>query len=172
MTAEKFKSELLPKKNKLFRLALFLLKNREEAEDTVQEIYLKLWDMRDSLNKYSNMEAVMMTMTRNRCLDKLKTKREKFGSFNEEINKQPLINPMEQSIQKDMIKQVKELMERLPEQQKTILHLRDVEGYEYKEIKEITGFELNYIRVNLSRARKSIKESLLKLQKNELQYNR
>jgi len=172
MTAEKFKSELLPKKNKLFRLALFLLKNREEAEDTVQEIYLKLWDMRDSLNKYSNMEAVMMTMTRNRCLDKLKTKREKFGSFNEEINKQPLINPMEQSIQKDMIKQVKELMERLPEQQKTILHLRDVEGYEYKEIKEITGFELNYIRVNLSRARKSIKESLLKLQENELQYNR
>jgi RNA polymerase sigma-70 factor (ECF subfamily) len=172
MTAEKFKSELLPKKNKLFRLALFLLKNREEAEDTVQEIYLKLWDMRDSLNKYSNMEAVMMTMTRNRCLDKLKTKREKFGSLNEEINKQPLINPMEQSIQKDMIKQVKELMERLPEQQKTILHLRDVEGYEYKEIKEITGFELNYIRVNLSRARKSIKESLLKLQENELQYNR
>ena len=79
---------------------------------------------------------------------------------------------MEQSIQKDMIKQVKELMERLPEQQKTILHLRDVEGYEYKEIKEITGFELNYIRVNLSRARKSIKESLLKLQENELQYNR
>jgi RNA polymerase sigma-70 factor (ECF subfamily) len=172
MTVEKFKSELLPKKNKLFRLALFLLKNREEAEDTVQEIYLKLWDMRDSLNKYSNMEAVMMTMTKNRCLDKLKTKREKFGSFNEEINKQPLINPMEQSIQKDMIKQVKELMERLPEQQKTILHLRDVEGYEYKEIKEITGFELNYIRVNLSRARKSIKESLLKLQENELQYNR
>jgi len=172
MTVEKFKSELLPKKNKLFRLALFLLKNREEAEDTVQEIYLKLWDMRDSLNKYSNMEAVMMTMTKNRCLDKIKTKREKFGSFNEEINKQSLINPMEQSIQKDMIKQVKELMERLPEQQKTILHLRDVEGYEYKEIKEITGFELNYIRVNLSRARKSIKESLLKLQENELQYNR
>ena len=172
MTVEKFKSELLPKKNKLFRLALFLLKNREEAEDTVQEIYLKLWDMRNTLNKYSNMEAVMMTMTKNRCLDKIKTKREKFGSLNEEINKQPLINPMEQSIQKDMIKQVKELMERLPEQQKTILHLRDVEGYEYKEIKEITGFELNYIRVNLSRARKSIKESLLKLQENELQYNR
>ena len=172
MTVEKFKSELLPKKNKLFRLALFLLKNREEAEDTVQEIYLKLWDMRNTLNKYSNMEAVMMTMTKNRCLDKIKTKREKFGSFNEEINKQSLINPMEQSIQKDMIKQVKELMERLPEQQKTILHLRDVEGYEYQEIKEITGFELNYIRVNLSRARKSIKESLLKLQENELQYNR
>jgi len=168
MTTEEFKSELLPKKNKLFRLAIFLLKNREEAEDTVQEIFLKLWDMKESLGKYNNLEAVMMTMTRNRCLDKLKTKREKFGSLNEGINNQPYVSPMEHSIQQDMVKQVKQLMNRLPEQQKTILHLRDVEGYEYHEIKEITGFELNYIRVNLSRARKSIRESLLKLEENEL----
>ena len=168
MTTEEFKTELLPKKNKLFRLAFFLLKNREEAEDTIQEIYLKLWDMRNNLAKYNNIEAVMMTMTRNKCLDKLKAKREKYGSLNEEINNVPSISPMEQSIQKDMVARVKELMQLLPEQQKTILHLRDVEGYEYKEIKEITGFELNYIRVNLSRARKSIKESLLKLEENEL----
>lgn len=168
MTTEEFKTELLPKKNKLFRLAIFLLKNREEAEDTIQEVYLKLWDMRNSLSKYKNMEAVMMTMTRNKCLDKLKTKREKFVSLNEKINNQPSINPMEQSVQQDMVVRVKEFMNRLPEQQKTILHLRDVEGYEYKEIGEITGFELNYIRVNLSRARKAIKQSLLKLEENEL----
>lgn len=168
MTTEEFKTELLPKKNKLFRLAIFLLKNREEAEDTIQEVYLKLWDMRNNLSKYKNMEALMMTMTRNKCLDKLKTKREKFVSLNEKINNQPSINPMEQSVQQDMVVRVKEFMDRLPEQQKTILHLRDVEGYEYKEIKEITGFELNYIRVNLSRARKAIKQSLLKLEENEL----
>ncbi len=168
MTTEAFETELLPKKNKLFRLAIFLLKNREEAEDTIQEVYLKLWDMRNNLAKYNNMEAVMMTMTRNKCLDKLKAKREKYGSLNEDINNLPGISPMEQSIQKDMVVRVKELMELLPEQQKTILHLRDVEGYEYKEIKEVTGFELNYIRVNLSRARKSIKQSLLKLEENEL----
>jgi len=107
-------------------------------------------------------------MTRNRCLDKLKTKREKFSSLNEGINNQPYTSPMEQSIQQDMVKQVKVLMTKLPKQQKTILHLRDVEGYEYSEIKEITGFELNYIRVNLSRARKSIRESLIKLEENEL----
>ncbi len=168
MTTEEFKSELLPKKNKLFRLAIFLLKNREEAEDTVQEIFLKLWDIKDDLAKYNNIEAVMMTMTRNRCLDKLKTKREKFSSLNEGINNQPYTSPMEQTIQQDMVKQVRVLMQSLPEQQKTILHLRDIEGYEYNEIKEVTGFELNYIRVNLSRARKSIRESLLKLEENEL----
>ncbi len=172
MTAEEFKKELLPKKNKLFRLALYLLKNREEAEDVVQEIYLKLWDINKTLSKYSNIEAVMMTMTRNKCLDRLKTKREKFGSLNEETSRQPTVNPLEQSIQKDIVEHIKELMKQLPEQQKTILHLRDVEGYEYKEIKEITGFELNYIRVNLSRARKSIKESLLKIEANELRYHK
>jgi len=168
MTTEEFKRELLPKKNKLFRLAFFLLKNREEAEDTVQEVFLKLWDMGNSLSKYNNIEAVMMTMTRNKCLDKLKSKREKFGSLNVYTNNHPSINPDEQSIQKDMALRVKEFMNKLPEQQKTIIHLRDVEGYEYKEIKEITGFELNYIRVNLSRARKAIKESLIKLEENEL----
>ncbi|RLD90017.1 MAG: RNA polymerase subunit sigma-24 [Bacteroidetes bacterium] len=168
MTTEAFKLELLPKKDKLFRLAIFLLKNREEAEDTVQEIYLKLWDMKEQLGKYNNLEAVMMTMTRNRCLDKLKTKREKFASLNESINNQPYTSPMEQSIQQDMVKQVKVLMTKLPEQQKTIIHLRDVEGCEYKEIQEITGFDSNYIRVNLSRARKSIRESLIKLEENEL----
>lgn len=168
MTTEEFKSVLLPKKNKLFRLAIFLLKNREEAEDTVQEIYLKLWDMKEKLAKYNNIEAVMMTMTRNRCLDKLKTKREKFGSLNEEINSHSYISPMDRTIQEDMVVHVKAFLNQLPEQQKTILHLRDVEGYEYNEIKKITGFELNYIRVNLSRARKSIRESLLKLEENEL----
>ncbi len=168
MTTEEFTLKLLPKKDKLFRLAVFLLKNREEAEDTVQEVYLKLWDIKERLEKYNNMEAVMMTMTRNRCLDKLKTKREKFGSLNENINNQPYTSVMEQSVQKDMVMQARRFMDRLPEQQKTIIHLRDVEGYEYEEIKEITGFDLNYIRVNLSRARKSIRTSLIKLEENEL----
>ncbi len=168
MTTEEFTLKLLPKKDKLFRLAVFLLKNREEAEDTVQEIYLKLWKIKESLEKYNNMEAVMMTMTRNRCLDKLKTKREKFSSLNENINNQPYTSVMEQSVQQDMVVQAKQFMERLPEQQKTIIHLRDVEGYEYEEIKEITGFDLNYIRVNLSRARKAIRTSLIKLEENEL----
>ncbi len=168
MTTEEFTLKLLPKKDKLFRLAVFLLKNREEAEDAVQEIYLKLWSIKESLKKYNNMEAVMMTMTRNKCLDKLKTKREKFSSLNENINNQPYTSVMEQSVQQDMVAQAKQFMNRLPEQQKIIIHLRDIEGYEYEEIKEITGFDLNYIRVNLSRARKSIRTSLIKLEENEL----
>ena len=57
------------------------------------------------------------------------------------------------------------MMKKLPEQQKTIMHLRDVEGYDFKEIAEVTGFDGNYIRVNLSRARKKIREEIIKLEK-------
>ena len=75
MTPEEFKTRLLPVKNKLFRFALSLLQNRQEAEDSVQEVYIKMWKMRNDLGKYKSTEALMMTITRNHCLDKLKSKK-------------------------------------------------------------------------------------------------
>lgn len=169
MTAEEFKIELLPVKNKLFRLSFSLLGNKQEAEDTVQEAFLKIWDMRNNLNKYRSKEALLVTMTRNLCLDKLKSKKNKFASFNENINQHSSQNPMQLSEQSDTVKQVKSLIKTLPEQQKTIIHLRDIEGYDYNEILEITGFSLNYVRVNLSRARSKIREHILKIQNYETQ---
>jgi len=75
MDIEEFKIRLLPLKNKFYRLAMRLLYNREEAEDVVQDVFLKVWKMRDGLEKYRSVEALMMTMTRNMCLDKLKMKK-------------------------------------------------------------------------------------------------
>ena len=167
MTAEEFKIELLPAKNKLFRLSMRLLGNRQEAEDTVQEAFLKIWDMRHNLKKYRSKEALLVTMTRNLCLDKLKSKKNKFASLNENINHHISQNPLQISEQSDDVKLVKALIKTLPEQQKTIIHLRDIEGYNYNEILEITGFSLNYVRVNLSRARNKIREHILKIQNYE-----
>lgn len=169
MTAEEFKIELLPVKNKLFRLSMRLLGNRQEAEDAVQEAFLKIWDMRDNLKKYRSKEALLVTMTRNLCLDKLKSKKNKFASLNENINHHISHNPLQISEQSDDVKQVMALIQTLPEQQKTIIHLRDIEGYNYNEILEITGFSLNYVRVNLSRARNKIREHILKIQNYETQ---
>ena len=164
MTAEEFKSRLLPVKNKLFRLALSLLMNRQEAEDTVQEVYLKMWDMRNDLSKYKSTDALMMTITRNQCLDKLKLKKNKAVSLNEDFNSYSRIGLDEITEQIDMVQAAKKFMQQLPEQQKTIIHLRDVEGYEFEEIAKITGYDMNYIRVNISRGRRKIKESLIKMQ--------
>jgi len=167
MTAEEFKITLLPLKNKLFRLAIRLLNNREEAEDVVQEVYLKIWKIKNELNQYRSVEALMMTITRNMCLDKLKSKSNKFSTLNENMHAASTDDFMVKSEQAETVEKVKTLIQTLPEQQKTIMHLRDVEGYDFEEIMKITGYDLNYIRVNLSRARKKIRESILNIQKHE-----
>lgn len=169
MTTEQFKIELLPFKNKLFNLGLRLLNNRQEAEDVVQEVYLKLWKMRDSLNKYRSKEGFMVTMTRNLCLDKLKSKSNKFSSLTYELANKSNNDPEQHIERTELIQKVKHIISQLPEQQKTIVHLRDIEGYDYNEIIKMTGFELNYIRVNLSRARKKIRETIQKSQYYEIE---
>jgi len=169
MDTEEFKIRLLPLKNKFYRLAIRLLKHREEAEDVVQEVFLKIWKMRDELEKYRSVEALMMTMTRNMCLDKLKMKKNKAISIHPDFNPTQQQNPYERSEQQDLVRRVRQVMDQLPEQQRTIIQLRDVEAYSFEEMMEITGFDKNYLRVNLSRARKKIRETIEKLQQNELQ---
>lgn len=171
MTAEEFKDRLLPVKNKLFRFALSLLSNRQEAEDAVQEVYLKMWNMRDQLEKYKSTEALMMTIVKNHCLDKIKVKKNKAVTLNPELNHHLSDEPENLSEQFDLIDKVKKIIQKLPEQQRTIVHLRDVEGYEFEEVMKITGYDLNYIRVNLSRGRSKIRESIKSIQSYERSRN-
>lgn len=164
MTPEEFKNRLLPIKNKLYRFALSFSNNRQEAEDTVQEVYLKMWDMRKDLKKYRSTEALMMTITKNVSLDKLKEKKNKAISLNEQIAGSVFDeNPERKTEQSDLMKKLKEIIRNLPEQQKTVVHLRDVEGYDFEEIIKITGYDMNYLRVNLSRGRKKIRETMIKI---------
>lgn len=163
MTAEDFKNNLLPLKNKMFRLACRLLSNRQEAEDVVQETYLKIWNMRNDLAKYKNVDGLLMTMTRNLCLDMLKTKKNKFASLNSKMRVSDTANPYKQSETANNLQLVQQILNNLPEQQKTIIQLRDVEGYEFEEIMQATGLDLNYVRVNLSRGRKKIREEIQKI---------
>ena len=164
MTIKEFKINLLPLKNRMFRLSLNLLKNRDDAEDAVQEVFVKIWKKQEKITDLKNIEAFVMTVTRNFCLDKLKSKRNKHLTLNEDIAKQTSSTPYEYTEQADLVKKIKVIMQQLPEQQRTIVHLRDIEGYNFDEIMDITGWDLNYLRVNLSRGRKRIKESIIKLQ--------
>ncbi len=163
MTLQEFKIELLPLKNRLFGFAMRLLNNREEAEDVVQEVYLKVWEMRNGFDKYKNKHAVLMTMTRNRCLDILKSKKYSDTSLAAGYKLANGDDVYKTTEQKDMVEKINRIMNLLPEQQKTVLQLRDIEGMEYDEITGITGFDANYVRVNLSRARKKVKELMQKM---------
>lgn len=162
MTLENFKIEVLPMKDKLYRLANRLLHNIPEAEDTVQEVFLRLWARRDKLEQYRSVEAFAMTITKNLCLDKLKSKKHKTDELTLNNQGRNDFTPQKSIELSEAVKNVQMIINTLPEQQKMIVQFRDIEGYEFEEIAEIMQLSLNTIRVNLSRARKKIKSSYLK----------
>lgn len=171
MNPEEFKIQVLPLKQKLFRLSLRLLGHLEEAEDAVQDTMMKLWVKREDLANYQSVEALAVVMSRNICLDKMRSKAfqsEKFPANREAIAQS---NPEEMMEKRDMALLIRNIVDHLPEQQKTILHLRDIEGLEYGEIAEIMEMNINAIRVNLSRARKKVRDTVLKIQDYELARN-
>lgn len=174
MTKQEFKNLVLPSRDKFFRMALTLLGNRQEAEDTLQDAFLKLWNMRNRLSEYNSVEALGMTMTKNLCLDKLRSYKHRKQN-DEEVETLTLHSgspdPAEETELSESLKTIHTIFETLPEQQKLIIHLRDVEHYEYEEISDMTGLTVNNIRVNLSRARKTVREEYLKHQNYEHRKN-
>lgn len=171
MTAETFTKQLLPFKNKLFRLSIRMLCDAQEAADTVQDVYLKLWKMREQLHQIDKPEAMAMTMTKNLCLDKLKTKHRSVNDNNPVNMMDERVNPELQYEFQETSQAIEHFINLLPEQQKWVMHLRDIEHYEFEDIETITGMNLNHIRVNLSRARKTVREQLIKLNSYECQGN-
>lgn len=165
MLARDFKTDVLPMSNKLLRFALQLLQNEEEAKDVLQDIFLKLWQKRDELVKVENVEAFAMRMIRNRCLDVIRSRRTvsmetvKKGNLPDEECRDN--NELEMT---DSAVLVKQIIAGLPDLQRTIIHLRDIEQLEYEEIAKATDMNVNAIRVNLSRARKKVRDEILKIQ--------
>ena len=171
MNLQEFQKTVYPLKNKLFRFAKRMLDQTEEAEDVVQEAFIKLWNRRDKLDDYRSVEALAMIMTKNLCLDRIKAKR--YPVENMENHRQFLENmPEEPEVDhSDLIRGIHQAIKLLPEQQQIIVHLRDIEGYEFEQIAEIVDMNDNAIRVALSRARKRIRELLTKTKVYEYQRN-
>lgn len=158
--------------NKLLRFAIQFTKNEEEAKDVIQDVFLKLWQKRQSLEKIDNLEAFAMRMTRNRCLDLFRSKRsipvdeDELKRHNEE--KQDLQLEVELS---ETAVIIKKLIGNLPDLQKKVMLMRDIQQLDYEEIAEKTNLNINAIRVNLSRARKKVRDELLKKQSYGLEEN-
>ena len=168
MTKQEFKSLVLPTKGKLYRLALRMLNSRQEAEDIIQDTYLKLWNMRDQLSQYNSIEALAVTMTKNLCIDKLRSYRKRKqndgGLDNILLSSDKRHNPAEMLELDESMRCVYECIQQLPDQQRLVIQLRDIEHYSYEEISEMTDLKVNNIRVALSRARKSVREEYQKKQ--------
>jgi RNA polymerase sigma factor (sigma-70 family) len=168
MNKDEFTYKVLPARDKLFRLAKTMLQSKEEAEDTLQEVFLKLWTIRQGLHAYKSIEALAMKMTKNVCLNKLKSQKQKkmVDVIHLDVDS-GYETPYKKVELQDSVNMMNAIFDELPHQQKLIMHLRNVEGYSFEEIEQITGLSINNIRVILSRARQQVKENYLKIQKYE-----
>jgi RNA polymerase sigma factor (sigma-70 family) len=165
MNSEVFETRVLPTKNKLFRFAFRLLGSQEEARDVVQEVMIKVWNGREQIAAIDNMEAWCMRITKNLSLDRLRSKQRRITDPMEEgfEIKQESLTPYERTELNENMQQINQLMTALPDKQRQVMHLRDVEGYSYNEICEIMELDMNQVKVNLFRARNAVRERLLKL---------
>lgn len=162
MKQSDFLTAVLPFKDKVFRLAKRLLVSTQEAEDATQELYFKLWKNKEKLSGYKNVEAFAMTMTKNYCFDRLKSKQASNLTLVHTNYKEKETSLDKKVEYNDSVNQVHRLIETLPEQQKIIIQLRDIEQYDLDEIYTMVDMKPTAVRVTLSRARKTIREALIK----------
>lgn len=159
MNDHQFQYQILYLSDKLYRLALSILKDESSAKDALQELMMRLWEKRDQLEVIANHQAFVLTSMRNLCLDMLRKQ-----TFTQEILAEAEYsapNPHQQTEQTDMMNHIGSMIDALPEMQRTILRMKDVEEMELEEIAQIMSMTENAVTVNLSRARKKLRDMII-----------
>ena len=167
MELKQFKIDVLPLRDKLLNYARKLTEDPSDAEDAVQEIMLKLWNMRQKLDEYQSIEALAMTMTHHLCMDIWRAKRPDSLSLEQVQAPSQSVTPERLLEGKDEFRLMREIIDSLPTLQRTIIQMKDVQEYETEEIAEITGCSAEAIRSNLSRARKKVRDIYLQTTQEE-----
>ncbi len=163
MSQDKMKALDLPFKDKLYRFALNIVGNTFDAEDIMQELMIKIWNRMDQFKEIDNKEAWCMTVTRNMAIDKTRNKKVASLDISDYHHLRDSDITQDKKMENDeRFGNIMSLVNQLPEKQKMIIHLRDVEGYTYQEIADMTETTLDFVKVSLHRARKTLKEQLLK----------
>ncbi len=160
MTKEEFQRDVIPIGEKMYRIAFRLLGNSESAKDVLQELFLKLWEKRSELHTISSIEAFACTILKNKCLDKLRLRKPMVDA---DILKTQGDNPHAAFDHSESIFQIRKIMQLLPERQKLIMQMRDIDGCTFGEIAAVSDTSENNVRVQLCLARKKVKEELLKV---------
>ncbi len=160
-----FQTDILPLKNDLYRMALRITMNAADAEDVVQETMMKVWNRRDQWDQIESIEAFCLTICRNLSLDKVRRMDNQTQSLDAAYDPKDQgvsSNPEEQAIQSDRIRLVRQMISQLPEKQRSCMQLRDMEGKSYKDIATILDITEEQVKVNIFRARQTIREKFKK----------
>ena len=164
MNTQEFQIQVLPVKDKLFRLVLRMTGNVIEAEDLVQEVFLKVWNGRKDLESVQNIEAWCMRIAKNMAIDRLRSKLWKTKTNEEpQIVEAQMASPYTVTEQRDTMEHIRHIMHQLPEQHRQVMELRDIEGLRYEEICQVLDMSMPQVKTNLHRARKAVREALIKL---------
>ena len=164
MNAEQYEAVFYRMKDKLYRYALRFVKDGDAAEDVVQDVMYKLWQKRQDADNIDNLEAWLMVLTRNRSLDVLRKEKDNQVNIDEAYgvsDNSPI--PDKQMENADLMTQLKNCLSQLPEKQRTVFHLREIEQMTYEEISAMTGFNLDDVKVSLFRARKHIQRMITRI---------
>ena len=150
-----FQNDILPLKNELFRLALRITLNAADAEDVVQDTMLKVWKRRNDWEQIESIEAFCLTICRNLALDRLRHKDYQSQTLDmaaDPVDASHTANPEQMAVQL-----VRQLINRLPERQRSCMQLRDIEGKSYRDIATILGITEQQVKVTIFRARQAVK---------------
>ncbi|SEM21154.1 RNA polymerase sigma-70 factor, ECF subfamily [Chryseobacterium taichungense] len=156
MTQEAFKSTVFILKNEMYRFAKRFVMSSDEAEDVVQDLMIKFWQKKDELEQFGNLKSYALKAVRNECLNRLKHHDVKMGFADMQLHRSELYSMEVNNLKEQIIG----FINQLPEKQKMVIHLKDVEEYEVSEIAEMLEMEENAVRVNLMRARQKVKEQI------------
>lgn len=154
-----FRNDILPLKDKLYRLALRITLDSAEAEDVVQDTMVRVWDKRNEWPQFESIEAYCLVVARNLALDRSRKMEAQGQELTPEVREMPdALTPFDRLVHDEQIQLVHRLVSELPEKQRTIMQLRDVEGKSYKEIAAILQVTEEQVKVTLFRARQKIKQ--------------
>lgn len=160
MNSKEFKDNILPLADKIFPMVLRFLGNDAEAQDAVQEIIIKLWMKKNKLDHHPNLMGFVFLTARNFCLDLLRQKqKEILVRTNKDLIADFYIDEDRNELENLLIL-IRKSIDKLPENQKEIILLRDIDGFTFEEIVAITNLKIEHIRVLLSRARKQVRLQL------------
>ena len=159
-----FRDDILPLKDKLFRLALRITFDRAEAEDVVQDTMIRVWNKREEWTQFGSIEAYCLTVAKNLAIDRSQKKEAQNVELSPEMEEESEASgPYDQLINKERMSIIHRLINELPEKQRLIMQLRDIEGESYKEIAKILNLTEEQVKVNLFRARQKVKQRYLEI---------
>jgi RNA polymerase sigma-70 factor (ECF subfamily) len=161
MSIEVFQERILPMKDKLYRFALRLLQDVQEAEDVIQDVMAGVWVRREEWGQWKSLEAYCMAATRTQCIDRVRKRRYRREKEKSIPAAGGVQDPLEKMMSKEMTGRIRQIMAALPENQQLVMHLREVEGFSYNEIADVLNISLDQVKVNLFRGRHAIKNTII-----------